>query len=157
MVVDPLARDTESVGDLGGIEQSACTAGCGQQLSYPPRQSLGGLGLLLGTLGLAVVQLRSVLERRSEFALMRATGFRRTTLGRIVLVENILLLVGGLVIGLVAALVAVFPHLVGGGATIPWLSLIATLAIVVIVGLLAGSLAMRVAVRAPIVAALRGD
>ena len=32
-------------------------------------QSLGGLGLLLGTLGLAAVQLRSVFERRGELAL----------------------------------------------------------------------------------------
>ena len=39
-------------------------------------QSLGALGLLLGTIGLAVVQLRSVLERRGELALMRAGGFR---------------------------------------------------------------------------------
>ena len=38
-------------------------------------QSLGALGLLLGTIGLAVVQLRSVLERRGELALMRAGGF----------------------------------------------------------------------------------
>ena len=33
-------------------------------------QSLGGLGLLLGTFGLAVVQLRNVLERRGELALL---------------------------------------------------------------------------------------
>ena len=33
-------------------------------------QSLGGLGLLLGTFGLATVQLRSVLERRGELALI---------------------------------------------------------------------------------------
>ena len=34
-------------------------------------QSLGGLGLLLGTLGLAAVQLRNVVERRGELALLR--------------------------------------------------------------------------------------
>ena len=43
-------------------------------------QSLGALGLLLGTIGLAVVQLRSVLERRGELALMRAGGFNRVRL-----------------------------------------------------------------------------
>ena len=37
-------------------------------------QSLGALGLLLGTIGLAVAQLRSVLERRGELALMRAAS-----------------------------------------------------------------------------------
>ena len=39
-------------------------------------QALGGLGLLLGALGLAVVLLRSAWERRGELALMRALGFR---------------------------------------------------------------------------------
>ena len=40
-------------------------------------QSLGGLGLLLGTFGLAAVQLRNVVQRRSELALLCAAGFRR--------------------------------------------------------------------------------
>src|SRR5262249_51036596 len=43
-------------------------------------QALGGLGLLLGTLGLAVVVLRSVWERRGELALLRALGFRQRAL-----------------------------------------------------------------------------
>ena len=47
-------------------------------------QSLGGLGLLLGTLGLAAVELRSVFERRSELALSRAVGFRRRRLASFV-------------------------------------------------------------------------
>ncbi len=62
-------------------------------------QSLGALGLLLGTVGLAVVQLRSVLERRGELALMRAGGFRSRRLVEMVLCENGVLLLGGLLIG----------------------------------------------------------
>ncbi len=38
-------------------------------------QMLGGLGLLLGTLGMAAVLLRNVLERRRELALLRAVGY----------------------------------------------------------------------------------
>jgi ABC-type antimicrobial peptide transport system permease subunit len=37
-------------------------------------QMLGGLGLILGTIGLAAVLLRNVLERRRELALMRAVS-----------------------------------------------------------------------------------
>jgi putative ABC transport system permease protein len=59
-------------------------------------QSLGALGLLLGVFGLATVQLRSVLERRGELALMRATGFRRNRLAEMVMLENAVLLLGGL-------------------------------------------------------------
>ncbi|HEX7450152.1 MAG TPA: ABC transporter permease, partial [Pirellulales bacterium] len=120
-------------------------------------QSLGGLGLLLGTFGLAVVQLRNVLERRGEMALMRATGFRRGLLGRMVLLENAALLVAGLAVGVGAALVAVWPHLWRGGASLPWMSLTVTMALVLITGLLAGLLALRAALVAPLLPALRGD
>ena len=37
-------------------------------------QTLGGLGLLLGTVGLATVLLRNALERRRELALLGAVG-----------------------------------------------------------------------------------
>src|SRR4029434_10924273 len=38
-------------------------------------QALGALGLLLGTIGLATVMFRNVLERRRELALLRARGY----------------------------------------------------------------------------------
>ena len=38
-------------------------------------QSLGGLGLVLGTLGLAAIVARNVFERRRELALLGAAGF----------------------------------------------------------------------------------
>lgn len=120
-------------------------------------QSLGGLGLLLGTLGLVVVELRNVLERRGELALLRAVGFRTGTLSWLVLTENAVLLVGGLAIGLISALVAVAPHLVDRSAAIPWLSLAGTLALVLVVGLSSGWLAVRASLAAPLLPALRGE
>ncbi len=120
-------------------------------------QSLGGLGLLLGTLGLVVVELRNVLERRGELALLRAVGFRTGTLAWLVLGENAVLLVGGLAIGLISALVAVAPHLVDRSAAIPWLSLAGTLTLVLVVGLSAGWLAVRASLAAPLLPALRGE
>jgi ABC-type antimicrobial peptide transport system permease subunit len=120
-------------------------------------QSLGGLGLLLGTFGLATVQLRNVLERRGELALMRATGFRRRRLGEMVMLENAALLCFGLGTGIIAALVAILPNLLRGDASIPWLSLIGTLALVLGVGLLAGLSAVRATLRAPLLESLRGE
>jgi len=43
--------------------------------------ALGGLGVILGTVGVVVVVLRSALERRGEFALMLAVGFEHRHLG----------------------------------------------------------------------------
>jgi putative ABC transport system permease protein len=120
-------------------------------------QSLGGLGLLLGTFGLAAVQCRGVLERRAELALLRAVGFRRRTLGWLVFVEHAVLLSAGLGAGLIAALVAVLPHLLSRAALLPYASLGGTLAAVFVVGLAAGGLAARAAVRAPLLAALRAE
>jgi ABC-type antimicrobial peptide transport system permease subunit len=120
-------------------------------------QSLGGLGLLLGTFGLAAVQLRNVLSRRSELALLRAMGFPRSRLAWIVMLENALLLCGGLAIGIMTSLVAVLPHFLLGGARIPWEWLATTLAIVLAVGMIAGLAAVRATLRAPVIAALRGE
>ncbi|MDA1012906.1 MAG: ABC transporter permease [Planctomycetota bacterium] len=120
-------------------------------------QTLGGLGLLLGTLGLATVMLRNVLERRSELALMRAIGFRNRSLAWLVLFENALLLLWGLTAGAIAALLAMGPHLLTTGADIPWRNGGITLALVVLVGMTAALAAVREAVRTPILSTLRAE
>src|SRR5439155_6221292 len=67
-------------------------------------QLLGGFGLLLGVLGLAVVVLRGVWERLGELALLRAVGYRTRALQWLVLVENAVLLIVGLAARVIAAL-----------------------------------------------------
>jgi ABC-type antimicrobial peptide transport system permease subunit len=120
-------------------------------------QSLGTLGLLLGTIGLAVLQLRSVLERRGELALMRAGGFGRGRLMWMVVWENAVLLAGGLVVGCIAAAVALIPQWAPHGASVPWATLAALLGTIAIVGIVAGWVATRRALVVPILPALRGD
>jgi putative ABC transport system permease protein len=118
-------------------------------------QILGGLGLLLGSVGLGVVVLRNVFERRGELALMQAVGFERPALQRLVLVEHSALLVLGLLVGTVAALVAVLPALVTPGAGVPWGSLSLTLLAVLLNGALWTWLATRRALRGRLVDSLR--
>ncbi|MDA1161761.1 MAG: ABC transporter permease [Planctomycetota bacterium] len=120
-------------------------------------QSLGGLGLLLGTLGLATVMLRNVVERRAELALLRAVGFRASGISVMVLAENALLLVWGLASGTVCALVAMLPHLLSIGAETPWTNGGMLLLTVFVVGMLSSLLAVREASRTAIVSALRGE
>jgi len=103
------------------------------------------------------VQLRSVLERRRELAVLRATGFRRRTLAALVTLENALLLGVGMGCGVLSAAVALLPHLAGGSAAVPWASLAVTLGLVLGTGLAAGLAAVRAAVHAPLLAALRGE
>jgi ABC-type antimicrobial peptide transport system permease subunit len=118
-------------------------------------QALGGLGLVLGSLGLAVVLLRGVWERRSELALLRALGYRRRAVAWLVLAENAFLLAVGLAAGTVSALAAVAPHVAGG--SVPWGDLLGMLALVLVIGLAAGAAATASVVRAPLIAALRQE
>ncbi len=120
-------------------------------------QTLGGLGLLLGTFGLAVILIRNVIERRGELATLRAFGFRRRGLAGMVLAENAFLLLLGILLGTIAALIAVTPNLAGGAAQVPWLSLLATLAAIVAVGMLASAAAVRLALRIPMLPALKAE
>jgi ABC-type antimicrobial peptide transport system permease subunit len=118
-------------------------------------QILGGLGLLLGSVGLGVVVLRNVFERRGELAVMQAVGFDRASLQSFVLKEHVALLLLGLFVGTVAALVAVLPAIVSPGAEVPWLSLSLTLLAVLLNGALWTWLATRRALRGRLVDCLR--
>jgi ABC-type antimicrobial peptide transport system permease subunit len=119
-------------------------------------QLLGGFGLLLGVLGLAVVILRAVWERLGELALLRAVGYRTRSLQFLVLVENALLLVVGLASGVLAALVSVAPH-VASGAAVPWLRLAVMLGLVLAVGFVVASAATAGILRVPVIPALRRE
>lgn len=120
-------------------------------------QTLGALGLLLGTLGLGAVLLRNVLERRRELALLRAVGYDTGHVSLMVLVENGLLLFGGLGIGTVCALVAIAPAWIERGGQFSVLSLAGLLVAVAVAGLVSSLAATAVAVRSPLLPALRSE
>jgi len=120
-------------------------------------QILGGLGLLLGSAGLGVIVMRNVLERRGELGLFQAVGFQPKTLSRLVLTEHAVLLIWGLLLGIVAALIAILPSLSSPAARVPYLSLAVTLAVVFANGLLWTWAATRFALRGNLLAALRNE
>jgi putative ABC transport system permease protein len=120
-------------------------------------QTLGGLGLLLGTLGLATVLLRNVIERRRELALMRAVGYQGSHLGLMVVAENGLMLGCGLLTGVLCALLAITPALMARGGRLSAVSLGLLLLAVLVTGLAASLIAVRAAVRAPVLPALRTE
>ncbi len=120
-------------------------------------QTLGGLGMVLGTLGLAAVMLRNVWERRGELALLRALGYRQASLGWMVWSETAAILAAGVIIGGISALVAVGPHVLERGEQLPWLSLVGTLAAVVVAGMGSSLAALASALRTPLLPALRAE
>lgn len=118
-------------------------------------QMLGGLGLLLGTLGVATVLLRNIIERRGELALLAAVGFRRRSIAVIVLSEALALICTGVLIGALAAIVAVAPNAIINARNIPWGGLLITLAGIVLAGGLVSTAAWRAALRQDLIQALR--
>jgi putative ABC transport system permease protein len=120
-------------------------------------QTLGGLGLVLGTLGLGAVLLRNVLERRREMALLRAFGYQKADFFAMVMAENILILLCGLVVGALCALVAIAPTLFDRGGRLPGATLAILLVGVLIAGLLASAGATAAALRSPLLSALRTE
>jgi putative ABC transport system permease protein len=120
-------------------------------------QVLGGLGLLLGSVGLGIVVLRNVLERRSELALLLAIGFRKTQVQRLLILENGALLLAGLALGILAATIAVLPAVLAPTGQLPYASLAITLAAVLLNGAWWTWVATRFAVRGDLLAALRND
>jgi hypothetical protein len=81
--------------------------------------ALGGLGLLLGTVGLAVVVLRNVLERRAELALFVSLGLPRARIALLLWAEHVALFAAGIGAGMLAAIVAVLPALRAPGSVVP--------------------------------------
>ena len=70
---------------------------------------LGGLGVLLGTVGVGAIIARSVLERRGELSLMRALGFNNKKIHNYILYEHLYLVLIGIFIGVISSIVSVIP------------------------------------------------
>ena len=119
-------------------------------------QSLGGLGVLLGTFGLALVLFRNIIERRGELATLRAFGFRKQLLAKMLFLESCFLLTIGMLIGVVSGVVAILGSQ-GHLPSFPWESLTITLLFIFGFGIIANSIAVAVALRSPLLSTLKTE
>jgi putative ABC transport system permease protein len=159
---DVAARIEDALSDFGGDATSTA-----ERLARFHRventylstfQTLGGLGLLLGTVGLATVLLRNVLERRRELALLGAVGYRPSHFLLMVAAENTLLLAGGLIAGAACAALAIAPAVLERGGRLPLTSGGALLLFAVFAtGLLSSLVATRAATRSSLLESLRSE
>jgi ABC-type antimicrobial peptide transport system permease subunit len=120
-------------------------------------QTLGSLGLMLGAVGLGVVLLRGIVERRAELALLTAIGFRPGSRVKLVLAENAMLLVLGLLIGTGCALLGILPTLATAARKMNIPGLAATLVGVLLCGLAALAIAVWIGQRRVTTADLRAE
>lgn len=97
---------------------------------------LGGFGLILGTIGLGVLILRNVLERRGEIALLKAVGYTKKLILRMLFHEYLFLLTAGIITGSMSACLAVLPLMLTPGTQVPYLLLILTVLFIASAGIL---------------------
>ncbi len=118
---------------------------------------LGGLGVVLGAAGVGLVVLRNAAVRRRELAILRALGIPPRQTLQYLLAEYIYLLLGGLVAGVVPALVAVQPAMRNLGHAMPIGLMVLLIGAMFTSGLLGVLAAVLAASRMRLAAALRGE
>ena len=108
-------------------------------------------GLVIGAVGMGVISVRNVSERKREIGMMRAIGFPRAQVILSVLLELVVLGIIGLLIGIANGLLVSlgFANMLGVTLVIPWEEIGLYLSIIVLIALGSGSLPALVASRIP--------
>lgn len=92
---------------------------------------LGGLGMMLGIFGIALVIIHGVEERRHEFAVLTAIGLPHRQILLLILAEYGALVTIGLVTGLIPAVVAIQPAAYALKSEMPWRLIIAIISLLI--------------------------
>ncbi len=114
-------------------------------------------GLVIGAVGMAVISVRNVSERKREIGMMRAIGFPRSQVLVSVLLELVVLGVIGLLIGVANGLLIGigFANMQGTALIIPWTDIASYLGFITLIALAAGAIPGWFASRIPPAEALR--
>jgi putative ABC transport system permease protein len=118
---------------------------------------LGGLGLVLGCAGLGLIVVRNLIERQGELAMLRAVGFSRRALIKMVCLEHVFLLGAGLLSGMICALIAVAPTLRVASGQLPFGLLAILMLMICVSGVFWVVIAARFALRGLILTPLRNE
>lgn len=92
----------------------------------------GGLGMILGIFGIALVIIRGVEERRHEFAVLTAIGLPHRQILLLILAEYGALVSIGLMTGLIPALVAIQPAAYALRNEMPWRLIIGVISLLLV-------------------------
>lgn len=102
----------------------------------------GALGMITGIAGLGFVLLKNYNQRKREFALMLATGFPFKRIRKMILSEQMIILLAGLSTGIISAIIATLPSL-EGRTDLPWMFLSGMVLAIMITGLVTLLLSVR--------------
>jgi len=95
---------------------------------------LGGLGLVIGSAGFGIVVIRNITTRKDELKIMHAVGYNNQMLVEIITIEHIYLIMAGAFSGGIAAGISAIPAQISARAPIPWETVSAILAAILLLG-----------------------
>jgi putative ABC transport system permease protein len=95
---------------------------------------LGGLAMILGTVGLGVSLARNLQDRKAEMGIMRAIGYRRSWILRIITHEHLILLLAGALTGTMTAFVAILPSILSEFVQASWFYALVIVALILLNG-----------------------
>lgn len=119
--------------------------------------SLGGIGLIIGTLGLSIILRRNLLERRGEIACLRSLGFSRRRIAFMLTIEHMILFDCALLTAMIAAASAGIPAMISPSGNPPWLEMIILIFVLWLFALIFIVSAAYSASKGDIISGLRGD
>jgi len=118
---------------------------------------LGGLGIIIGTIGLGIVLLRNLTERKREIALYQAIGFKRNYIFKLIFTENLFILFAGIGIGTLSAFAGILPSFFSPTFQLPSTFLLFIILIILLNGLVWIYFPIKSALRKNLVEALRKE
>jgi len=95
---------------------------------------LGGLGIIIGTIGLGIVLLRNLTERKQEIALYQALGFSQSYIFKLLFAENLFILFVGIGIGTFAAFAGIMPSFISPSFQLPTIFLLVIFLLILLNG-----------------------
>ncbi len=103
---------------------------------------LGALGLVLGVAGLGFILIRNFNQRKREFALMMATGYTTGQIRNLILKDQAVILIWGVLTGTISGLTATLQSL-KSGSEMPWNMITAMMVMIIAAGIFTIFLSVR--------------
>lgn len=95
---------------------------------------LGGLAMILGTVGLGISLARNIQDRGYEISILQATGIQKNYIFQIISTEHMILLLAGTFTGAIAAFIATIPSVLSEFVQASWQTAVFIITIILING-----------------------
>jgi ABC-type lipoprotein release transport system permease subunit len=118
---------------------------------------LGGLGMILGTVGLGLSLIRNIQDRQQELGILRAIGYKRNKVLVLLTREHVILLGIGTLIGAFTAFLATTPSIFSAYIEASWQTALVIVALIFVNGLAWIYFIGKSSLKKRLVAALRSE